>query len=108
MNEIVINKPNETVILDLKEFDMQNLATQDFTVVTLSPNTTVINKMKGNPNFYIGAPPAASGSKVVPPAGGLFLSKLYQDGIDFNAVGIASITLKYFYANYYLVVGLSA
>lgn len=112
MNIIFIDKPNETVVLSIEDFDMQNLAIQDFGVAIASENTTVImpdmSKIKGNPNFYIGVVYNKTGCKLLPPNGGIFLSKTYQQGIDFDSANTSTINLKYFTGNFYFVVGLSS
>lgn len=114
MIPLIINKPNETVVLSVEDFDMQNLATQDFAVIIESVNTTVImptgDKIKGSPNFYIGS--SVDSGFLLPPKGGIFLSKNYQDGVDFSKKEFAVITLK-FLTSYngsagYIVVGTSS
>ena len=113
MTPLIINKPNETVVLSIEDFDMQNLAAQDFVVIIESKNTTVImpsgEKMKGSPNFYVGS--SVNEGFVLPPQNGIFLSRKYQNGVDFSKVDFASITLKYFAKEQgytaYVVVGTS-
>jgi hypothetical protein len=108
MVRIAIDKPSQTVILNIEDFDMQNVATQDFAVAILSEKTTVImpSSLKGSPNFYIGA--LASGVMLLPPVGGTFYSKGYEDGIEFDNCPFLSVSLKYVGGSDYIVVGTSS